>query len=89
MSTPDQQSESNTEGELMSGAFREFDALNKLQEEKDEISLPAKKPKSSPATMQSAGTEDFPGVGQQHNQVRKAASAQISLFDILQSKLKR
>lgn len=89
MSTPDQQAESNTEGELMAGAFREFDALNKMQEEKEEINLGGKKPQSSPATMHSAGTTDFPGVGQQHNQVRKVASAQISLFDMLRSKIKR
>ena len=42
MATPDQQSESNTEGELMGGAFKEFDVLNKMKEDKEEIKIPRK-----------------------------------------------
>ena len=87
MATPDQQSESNIEGELMSGAFREFDALNKLKEEKEEIKLPDKKVVTRPDSLQSATSGDFPGMGQVHNQISK--SGQVSLFTALQTRLKQ
>jgi hypothetical protein len=87
MATPDQQAESNTEGALMSGAFREFDALNKLQKEKEEVQLSDKKVDTRHSSLQSAGSEDFPGMGQTHNQVSKVG--QISLFTALQTRLKQ
>jgi hypothetical protein len=87
MATPDQQAESNTEGDLMSGAFREFDALNKMQKEKEEVKLSDKKVATKQNSLQSAGSEDFPGIGQVHNQVNKVG--QISLFDALQTRLKK
>ena len=87
MATPDQQAESNTEGELMGGAFREFDALNKLQKEKEEVKVPDKKVNTRHSSLQSAGSEDFPGMGQIHNQVNKVG--QVSLFTALQTRLKQ
>lgn len=87
MATPDQQSESNAEGNLMNGAFREFDALNKMQKEKDEIKLPATNTSAKHNSLQSAGSEDFPGIGQVHNQVRKVGH--VSLFSALQTRLKK
>lgn len=87
MATPDQQAESNAEGELMSGAFREFDALNKMQKEKEEIKLPDKKVVTRPNSLQSANSDDFPGVSQVHNQISK--TGQISLFTALQTRFKQ
>jgi len=87
MATPDQQAESNTEGELMGDAFKEFDALNKMQKEKEEIVLPNKQQDTKKLSLDAADSKDFPGVGQVHNQVSK--TAQVSLFDVLQNRLKR
>lgn len=87
MATPDQQAETNTEGELMSGAFKEFDALNKMKEEKEEIKLPDKEVTERPSSLQSASSGDFPGMGQVHNQVSKLG--QLSLFGALQNRLKK
>lgn len=87
MATPNQQSESNTEGELMDGAFKEFDALNKMQKEKEEIKVPRRSINTQPDSLQSADSSDFPGVGQVHNQVRKLGH--VSLFDVLQTRLKK
>ena len=87
MATPDQQAESNSEGALMGGAFREFDALNKMQKEKEEVKLPATNTSAKHNSLQSAGSEDFPGIGQIHNQVRKVGH--VSLFDALQMRLKK
>jgi hypothetical protein len=86
MSTPDQQSESNAEGELMAGAFQEFDALNRIQEEKEEIKLPDSKAQSKATTFQSADSKDFPGTGQVYNQISK--TGQTSLFSALQTRLR-
>lgn len=43
MSTPDQQAESNYEGEIMDGAFKELDAMNKIKEDKEKIHMPGEK----------------------------------------------
>jgi hypothetical protein len=90
MATPEQQSESNAEGELMHGAFRELDALNELDKREEQINVPVKK-KSFSSTPELAGGEDFPGMGQAHNQVRKVGSLNknCSLFDVLQTRLKK
>jgi len=87
MATPDQQSESNTEGELMGDAFKEFEVLNKMKEDKEEIKLPRKKTEQRSTSLQSASSGDFPGMGQVHNQVSKVG--QLSLFDVLQNRLKK
>lgn len=81
MSTPDQQASSNTEGEVMSGAFQELDVQNKLKEEKEEIKLPDNDPNHNNkpedlATEQSFGNNIF-------NQKN------ASLFSVLQNKIKK
>lgn len=49
MTTPGQQASSNTEGEIMGGAFKELDALNQIDEEKTQISVDTGKSESRKA----------------------------------------
>ena len=87
MATPEQQSENNTEGELMSGAFREFDVLNKMQKEKEEVKHPNKQNNSPSKTLHSADSADFPGVGQIYNQISKVSS--VSLLSAFKKRFKK
>lgn len=43
MSTPEQQTQSNTEGEAMAGAFPELDAMNQIKDEEENKLLKTKK----------------------------------------------
>jgi hypothetical protein len=81
MSTPEQQSESNTEGDLMAGAFKELDALNKIDEEKEEVVMPGKKD-SEGKTQLDVATEEAFGDNIQNQK-------HASLFKLLQNKIKR
>lgn len=47
MNTPEQQASSNTEGEIMGGAFKELDVLNQIDKEKDQISVDTGKSEST------------------------------------------
>jgi hypothetical protein len=78
MSTPEQQSQENTEGEMMGGAFQELDVLNKLKEEKEEVKIPGKEKEFNIDHSTSADFGD-------NTQNQK----QASLFSILQNKLKK
>lgn len=74
MSTPDQQAADNVEGDIMSEAFKEFDVLDKLKEEKEHIEIPGEKDRNeNPVT--DAATEAAFGDNPQN---KKA-----SLFDVL------
>lgn len=77
MATPEQQSQENVEGDLMSGAFQELDVLNQLKEEKEEIKIPGKEK----AEQDHSTSADF-GDNTQNQK-------QASLFSILQNKLKK
>lgn len=81
MSTPEQQSESNTEGALMAGAFKELDALNKIDEEKEKVIMPGKKDTEGKTRLDVATEEAFGD----NIQNQKHAS----LFKLLQNKIKR
>lgn len=80
MSTPEQQSGSNTEGELMSSAFREFDALNALKEQEEKILTNSSK-KNSQISFDAASPQDFG--------TNAANAKQASLYELLVAKLKR
>lgn len=81
MSTPEQQSSSNVEGELMGGAFKELDALNKIDKEKEEIHMPGKKD-SEGRTNLDVVTEEAFGDNVQNQK-------HASLYSILQNRIKR
>lgn len=81
MATPEQQSEENTEGKMMDGVFKEFDVLNKLKEEKEEIKLPDNKSVLSKDKPDSADESDF---GNNASNQKNA-----SLFDVLRTKIKK
>jgi len=81
MATPDQQAGSNLEGELMSPAFRELDALNQLDEEKEKVEMVDNKKPSTNKGLLSSSAEAFGDNAQN----RKEAS----LFSILQQKVKK
>lgn len=78
MSTPEQQSQENVEGDMMNGAFQELDVLNKLKEEKEEVKIPGKEKEFNIDHSTSADFGD-------NTQNQK----QASLFSILQNKLKK
>lgn len=73
-STPEQQSAENVEGELMSGAFKEFGVLNQLKEEKEKV-VPDEKHQSAEPQNFANGTDN------------QKAAASRTLFDFLQTKL--
>jgi hypothetical protein len=81
MSTPDQQTGANIEGALMSPAFKELDALNQLDEEKEEIELIDKQEPSTNKNLLAATADAFGDNAQN----RKEAS----LFSMLQQKFKK
>ncbi len=81
MATPEQQAQNNVEGEEMAGAFAEFDVLNKLKEEKEEIRMPGKKD-SSGNTGLDASTEEAFGDNVQNQK-------QASLYSVLLNRLKK
>lgn len=75
-STPEQRTKSNAEGKLMDGAFQELDALNKLKEQKEEVT-PQKQQTSGSAST----TSDF---GSNAGNRKEA-----SMYSLLRSKLKK
>lgn len=80
MSTPEQQSSDNVEGDIMSEAFKEFDVLDKLKEEKEHINMPDTKDRQgNPVT--DAATEASFGDNVQNKQA--------SLFDLLKNRFKQ
>jgi hypothetical protein len=81
MSTPDQQTSDNYEGDLMAGAFNELDALNQIKEEKEEIQIPDKSTSQDNKSMEAATLEAFGD----NTENRKEAS----LFSLLQKRIKR
>lgn len=81
MSTPEQQAEGNSEGEMMHGAFKELDALNKIDKQKEEVVMPGKKD-SEGKTRLDAATEEAFGDNIQNQK-------HASLFKLLQSRIKR
>jgi hypothetical protein len=80
MSTPDQQASENVEGELMSDAFKEFEVMDKLKEEKERIHMPGEKTQND-----NTATNSFNDVGLGDSMQNKHAS----LFDLLKSRLSR
>jgi hypothetical protein len=81
MSTPEQQSSDNYEGKEMDGAFQEFDVLNKLKEEKEEIHMPGKKDNEGRTNLD-VSTEEAFGDNVQNQK-------HASLLDYLKSKLRK
>ena len=78
MSTGEQRAQDNAEGEIMSGAFKELDVLNKIKEEKDEVVMPGKEKHKDPNM---ADTSNFGN--------NAANQKNASLFDLLAKKIKR
>jgi len=85
MSTPEQQSRENTEGDIMFGAFRELDVQNKLKEEKEKIIVAPDSIDEKITMMERspdmATSADF---GTNPSNYKQA-----SLFELLQSKLSK
>lgn len=81
MSTPDQQSSKNQEGEMMDGVFQELDALNQIKEEKEEIKLDPRQEVTRNPNLDSASPEDFGN--------NSLNTKQATLFQILQKKLNK
>jgi hypothetical protein len=79
MATPEQQTQDNYEGDVMSEAFKELDVLNKLDEEKEEIKVPEKKTDNSP---------DLADATYFGNNMQNTKQA-VSLFDLLRNKIKK
>jgi hypothetical protein len=81
MATPEQQSSDNFEGNEMAGAFNEFEVLNKLKEEKEDIRLPVKKDNADNKNFDIATEEAFGDNAQNQKQA--------SLYSILLNRLKK
>lgn len=81
MSTPENQTQDNHEGEIMSPAFKELDVLNQLKEEKEKVYMPGDKDQKG-NTISDASTEEAFGDNVLN---RKHAS----FFELLQQKLKK
>lgn len=81
MATPEQQSSDNHEGREMDGAFQEFDVLNKLKEEKEEIHMPGKQNHNNQTNLDVATEEAF-GDNMQNQK-------HASLYSLLKAKLRK
>jgi hypothetical protein len=81
MSTPEQQSQDNLEGEIMGGAFKELDVLNDLKEEKEEVHFPGQEKQKTKTPLDLAAIQAF-GDGAQNQK-------QASLFSLLQKHLRK
>jgi hypothetical protein len=81
MATPEQQADENVEGRMMDGVFKEFEVLNKLKEEKEEIKMPDSKDGHGGDNPDVSDESDF---GNNASNQKNA-----SLFDILRTKIKR
>jgi hypothetical protein len=78
MSTPEQQSAQNIEGQEMNGAFKELDALNDIKEKKEDISQDADKLKLNGLEVASQQAFGDNPLNQKH----------ASVYDLLKRKLK-
>jgi hypothetical protein len=78
MSTPEQQSAQNIEGQEMAGAFQEFDALNDIKEKKEDIGQDADKLKLNGLEMASQQAFGDNPLNQKH----------ASVYELLKRKLK-
>jgi hypothetical protein len=78
MSTPEQQTSENIEGELMSGAFKELDVQNKIQDDKEKVHV-VKQPENSSLNM---STNQAFGDNAQNQK-------QASLYDALIKKFRK
>lgn len=78
MSTPEQQSAQNIEGQQMAGAFQEFDALNDIKEKKEDIGQDADKLKLNGLEMASQQAFGDNPLNQKH----------ASVYELLKRKLK-
>jgi hypothetical protein len=85
MSTPDQQSTENYEGALMAPAFRELDALNQIDKEKEKIDLSENS--SASLGKDQAKPSDFGNLPL--NQNMPQTNKKASLFEVLQHRLKK
>jgi hypothetical protein len=81
MSTPEQQSAENTEGEIMGGAFRELDVLNDLKEEEEEVHIPGQPQPKEKSPLDLAAIQAF---GDNAENQKHA-----SLFSVLQKRLRK
>ena len=81
MSTPEQQSQKNDEGEEMHGAFKELEVMNQLKEEKEEVKIPGQKDENGNTKLDASTEETF------GDNVLNRKNA--SLFEVLQQKLKK
>lgn len=81
MSTPEQQSQDNHEGELMAPAFKELDVLNQLKEEKEQVHMPGDRDQKGNVTLDASTEEAFGD-----NVLNRK---QASFFELLQKKLKK
>ena len=81
MSTPEQQTQENQEGEEMHGAFKELEVMNQLKEEKEEVKIPGQKDENGNTNLDVSTEETF------GDNVLNRKNA--SLFEVLQQKLKK
>lgn len=81
MSTPEQQSNDNTEGKLMNGAFEELDALNEIKDREEDVKLPEDKAGSKQVSPD-GGTPALFG----DNALNQK---QASLFTVLQTRVRK
>jgi hypothetical protein len=81
MSTPEQRSSSNQEGEEMASAFPEFEVLNKLKEDKEEVRIPGGEDANGNKNVD-VSTEEAFGDNVQNQK-------QASLYTLLKNKIKK
>jgi hypothetical protein len=81
MATPEQQSQENREGELMGGAFKELDVLNKLEKDKEKVNIPGQKDQNNNTALDEA-TDMAYDIGENSHK-------QATLFDVLRKRIKK
>lgn len=78
VATPEQQAESNTEGELMHSAFQELEVLNQIEKDKEAINTPKN-------TTEQAHPTDF-GNSTLQQKAAEIISSPVSLYDVLRAR---
>jgi len=81
MNTAEQRSSTNYEGEEMADAFPEFEVLNKLKDEKEEVHIPGAKDHEGRTNLD-VSTEEAFGDNMQNQK-------QASLYTLLKNKFKK
>lgn len=81
MNTAEQRSSTNYEGEEMASAFPEFEVLNKLKDEKEEVRIPGAKDNEGRTNLD-VSTEEAFGDNMQNQK-------QASLYALLKNKFKK